>query len=83
MATILQYGHHGLFCIKMAAVSQNKRPVGLYSPLSIEIGQFCYALAGKKQDEYSTNTPSNNLCIFNAVCTTYRHNALSERPFST
>ena len=62
----------------------NKRPVGLYSSLLIQIFQYCNKClhVNASKTGWTPNKKGNQRYTFNAVCPTYSLTVLSKRPFS-
>ena len=73
--TMMSYDRHGI---------QDKRPVGLYSPLLIQIIQYCNKClhVDASKTGWTPNKKDNQRYTFNAVCPTYSLTVLSKRPFS-
>ena len=63
---------------------KNKRPVGLYSPLLIQIIQYCNKClhVDASKTGWTPNKKGNQRFTFTAVCPTYSLTVLSKRPFS-
>ena len=64
--------------------NKNKRPVGLYSPLLIQIIQYCNKClhVDASKTGWTPNKKGNQRYTFTAVCLTYSLIVLSKRPFS-
>ena len=63
---------------------KNKRPVGLYSPLLIQIIQYCnkFLHVDASKTGWTPNKKGNQRYAFTAVFPTYSLTVLSKRPFS-
>ena len=62
----------------------NKRPVGLYSPLLIQIIQYCNKTlhVDASKTGWTPNKKGNQRYTFNALCLTYSLTVLNKIPFS-
>ena len=62
----------------------NKRPVGLYRPLLIQIIQYCNKClhVDASKTGWTPNEKGNRRYTFNAVCLTYSLTVLNKKPFS-